>query len=94
MKIVKLENIQKVIINIDGDTPINIQLVDNINETPVYWRVGDDKKSLLEFAILPNDGGIATIILVAIDTDFVQYVANDFIASNKNKFGFPIVDVN
>ncbi|PQQ30851.1 hypothetical protein C6H64_08430 [Photorhabdus luminescens] len=94
MKIVKLENIQEVTINIDSDTPIDIQLVDNINETPVYWRVGDDKKSLLEFAILPSDGRIAAITLVAINPDFVQYVGNGFIVSNKSKFGFPIVDMN
>ncbi|MCC8463810.1 hypothetical protein, partial [Photorhabdus bodei] len=74
--------------------PIDIQLVDNINETPLYWRVGDDKKSLLEFAILPSDGRIIAITLVAINPDLVQYVGNDFITSNKSKFGFPIVDMS
>ncbi|TNH44742.1 hypothetical protein [Photorhabdus luminescens] len=94
MKIVKLVNIQEITINIDCYIPIDIQLVDNINETPLYWRIGDNEKSLLEFAILPSDGRIAAITLVAINPDFVQYVDNDFIASHESKCGFPIVDMS
>ncbi|MCW7550192.1 MULTISPECIES: hypothetical protein [Photorhabdus] len=94
MKIAKLVNIQEVTINIDGYIPIDIQLVDNINETPLYWRIGDNEKSLLEFAILPSDGRIAAITLVAINPYFVQCVDNEFIASHESKCGFPIVDMS
>ncbi|AWK42765.1 hypothetical protein GPY51_13825 [Photorhabdus laumondii subsp. laumondii] len=94
LKIIKPVNDQEVIINIDGYTPIDIQLVDNINETPLYWRVGDDKKSLLEFAILPSNGRIAAITLVIINPEFIQYADDYLIESYESKCGFPIVDVN
>ncbi|MCA6218986.1 hypothetical protein [Photorhabdus antumapuensis] len=94
IKILKLVNIQEVTINTDEYIPIDIQLVDNMNETPLYWRIGDNEKSLLEFAILPSDGRIAAITLVAINPDFVQYVDNDFIVSHESKCGFPIVDMS
>ncbi|OCQ53933.1 hypothetical protein Ppb6_00953 [Photorhabdus australis subsp. thailandensis] len=94
LKIINLVNIHEVTINIDGYTPIDIHLGDNINENPVYWRVGDDKKSLLEFAILPSDGRIVAITLVIMNPDFVQYADDDLIESHESKYGFPIVDMS
>ncbi|WP_387689789.1 hypothetical protein [Photorhabdus sp. RM71S] len=94
IKILKLVNIQEVTISIDDYIPINIQLVDNINETPLYWRIGDNKKSLLEFAILPSDGRIAAITLVIINPDFIQYADDYLIESYESKCGFPIVDMS
>lgn len=46
----------KITIRIDGYVPLDVKIIDSIGSPPLYLRVGNGKKSLLELAILPENG--------------------------------------
>ncbi|AJJ09660.1 hypothetical protein CH64_1861 [Yersinia rohdei] len=82
-----------VAISIDGYVPIDVKLVDPIDFPPLYWRAGDGKKSLIELAVLPENGFLSAITLVIMDPDSVHKVDNVQVELLDCEYGFPIVSL-
>lgn len=56
-----------VAITIDGCIPFDIKLFDSKKLPPLYYRVGNGNKSLLELAVLQENGFLSSITLVMIE---------------------------
>lgn len=82
-----------VAISIDGYVPVDIKVFDPIGLPPLYWRVGDGKKSLLELAVLPENGFLSAITLVIMDPDSVHKVDNVQVELLGCEHGLPIVNL-
>ncbi|WP_073534495.1 hypothetical protein [Serratia marcescens] len=83
-----------VVINIDGDVPLDIKLVDSEGRSPLYWRVGDGRKSLLELAVLPKNGFLSAITLVMMDINSIHKVENSQVELSCEEAGLPIVNLD
>lgn len=84
---------KKVAITIDGYVPVDIKIHDPIGLPPLYWRVGNGDKSLLELAILPENGFLSAITLVLIEPDSVHKSDSLSIRSPSESSGFPVVSL-
>ncbi|TQI81344.1 hypothetical protein FHU10_3741 [Serratia fonticola] len=83
-----------VTIDIDGYVPIDIKLVDSKGNPPLYWRVGDGSKSLLELAVLPENGFLSAITLVMMDANSIHKVGNNQVELSCEESGLPIVNLD
>ncbi|WP_168393599.1 hypothetical protein [Erwinia amylovora] len=82
-----------VAISIDGYVPIDIKIFESKGFPPLYWRIGNGKRSLLEFAVLPENGFLSAITLVIIDPDSVQKVDKLQVEISGSENGFPVADL-
>ncbi|EPW5279694.1 hypothetical protein [Yersinia enterocolitica] len=82
-----------VAITIDGYVPVDIKLLDPQGLPPLYWRVGDGKKSLLEWAVLPETGFLSSITLVIMNPSFVHKVDSLPVNLTGSKYGLPVVNL-
>lgn len=80
-------------ISIDGYVPLDVKIIDSIGSPPLYWRVGNGKKSLLELAILPENGLLSAITLVGIDPDYVYKVDNIPVDLSDCEIGLAVVNL-
>jgi len=84
-----------VAITIDGYVPVHIKIIDSkSNFSPLYWRVGNGRKSLLELAVLPEDGFISSITLVMIEPDAIHKVDVLPIRVSESEYGLPVVNTD
>ncbi|OJT34375.1 hypothetical protein [Serratia plymuthica] len=83
-----------VTINIDGDVPLDIKLVDSKGNSPLYWRIGDGCKSLLELAVLPKNGFLSAITLVMMDINSIHKVESSQVELLCEEAGLPIVNLD
>ncbi|MEB6380840.1 hypothetical protein MXM41_18180 [Leclercia adecarboxylata] len=83
---------KNVAVSIDGYVPIDIKLLEPIGLPPLYWRVGDGKKSLLEMAFLPENGFLSAITLVIMDPDSVHKMENSPVTLFGSRVGLPVVN--
>ena len=81
-------------INIDGDIPIVIDIHNSVGSPPLYWRVGNGKKSLLEIAVLPENGFLSAVSLIIIDPFAVRKVNDLSIKSSYDKEMLPVFNLN
>ncbi len=58
-------------VEVGGASLVEVNLLELKGELPLYWRVGDGKKSLLEFAISPRSGALSGVSLVIINPDLI-----------------------
>jgi hypothetical protein len=58
-------------IEVGGASLVEVNLLELKGELPLYWRVGDGRKSLLEFAISPRSGALLGVSLVIINPDLI-----------------------
>ncbi|HHP7421926.1 hypothetical protein [Providencia rettgeri] len=80
-------------ISIDGYVPIDIKLFDTIGNVPLYYRLGDGKKSLLEIAVLPENGFLSAITLVIINPECVHKVDTALEKLLVDSSGIPVVNL-
>lgn len=83
-----------VTIAIDGYVPVDINIHDPIGLPPLYWQVGNGGKSLLELAILPENGFLSAITLVLIEPDSVHKVDSFSMMPPSENSGFPVVNLD
>lgn len=81
-----------VAITIDGYVPVDVKFTDSKKLPPLYWRVGDGKKSLLELAVLPENGLLSSITLVMIEPDSIHKTDSLSVPSSDSVYGLPVVD--
>lgn len=80
-------------ISIDGYVPIDIKLFDPTGDVPLYYRLGSGKKSLLEIAVLPENGFLSAITLVIINSECVHKVDTALERQLVNSIGFPVINL-
>ena len=81
-----------VAITIDGYVPVDIKIIDSKELPPLYWRAGDGKKSLLELAVLPEDGLLSSITLVMIEPDSIHKTDSQSVSLSDSVYGLPVVN--
>lgn len=81
-----------VAITIDGYVPVDIKLIDNKKLPPLYWRVGNGSKSLLELAVLPENSFLSSITLVMIEPRSVHKTESIRVDLSDSVDGFPVVN--
>ncbi|WP_407321964.1 hypothetical protein [Dickeya ananatis] len=81
-------------IDIDGYVPLDIKFSAPIGLPPLYWRVGDGKKSLLELAVLPESGSLSDITLVMLNPCSIQKVDSIPVKLSDDKLGNPIINLD
>ena len=77
---------------IDGYVPLDIKILDQKKLPPLYWRVGDGKKSLLELAVLPENGCLSAITLVMIESSSIHKADSLSVHLSDNVDGLPVVN--
>ena len=80
-------------ISIDGYVPVDVKIVEPDSDFPVYWRVGDGKKSLLELAVLPKNGFLSSITLVIMDVKSIHKVDNIKVDLPQGETWIPIINL-
>lgn len=80
-------------ISIDGYVPIDIKLSDTIGNIPLYYRLGNGKNSLLEIAVLPENGCLSAITLVTINPECVHKVDTALARQLVDSSGVPVVNL-
>ncbi|WBG91739.1 hypothetical protein N5580_04065 [Pantoea piersonii] len=81
-----------VAVTIDGYVPIDIKILDQKKLPPLYWRVGDGKKSLLELAVLPENGFLSSITLVMIESSSIHKTDSLSVHLSDSVDGLPVVN--
>ncbi|MCH9405005.1 hypothetical protein [Pantoea agglomerans] len=81
-----------VAVTIDGYVPVDINIINDKLLPPLYWRVGNGKKSLLELAVLPDNGFISSITLVMIEPESIHKVDSQSIFLSDSEHGLPVVN--
>lgn len=80
-------------INIDGYVPVNIRLFDPMGEAPLYYRLGNGKKSLLEIAVLAKNGFLSSITLVIINPECVHKINSALEKPLTINIGVPVINL-
>nr|ELR5259448.1 hypothetical protein [Providencia rettgeri] len=88
-----INNSKCIDINIDGYVPIDIKLFDTIGNIPLYYRLGNGKESLLEIAVLPENGFLSAITLVIINPECVHKVDTVLERLLVDSSGIPVVNL-
>lgn len=83
---------ENVAVSIDGYIPIDVKLLEPRVLPPLYWRVGDGKKNLLELAFLPENGFLSAITLVIMDPDSIHKMEHSPVTLVGNRIGLPVVN--
>lgn len=83
-----------VTVSIDGYVPVDIKLADPNGDSPVYWRLGDGRKSLLELAVLPRNGFLSSITLVIMDVKAIHKVDHIEADLPQEEIWIPIVNLD
>ncbi|WP_261640724.1 hypothetical protein [Erwinia mallotivora] len=86
-----INEIGNVAITIDGYVPVDIKVIDSKNLPPLYWRIGNGKKSLLELAVLPESGFLSSITLVIIEPDSIHKKDSPLVSLSDSVHGLPVV---
>ncbi|MGO4743340.1 hypothetical protein [Serratia quinivorans] len=81
-------------ITIDGYVPVDIKILDPKGLPPLYWRTGNGKKSLLELAVLPENGFLSSISLVIMDPESVYKVDSLSANFSGDAYGLPVVNLD
>lgn len=81
-----------VAITTDGYAPVDIKIIAPKNLPPLYWRVGNGKKSLLELAVLPENGFLSSITLVMIDPKSIHKIDSKPVYLSDTVNGLPVVN--
>jgi len=87
-----INEVADVAITIDGYIPLDIKFIDYEKHPPFYWRVGNGQKSLLELAVLPQNGFLSSITLVMIEPSLIHKKDPLLINLSDNVEGLPVVD--
>lgn len=85
---------ESVAITIDGYVPVDIKILDSKRLPPLYWRVGNGKKSLLELAVLPENGFLSSITLVMIEPDSIHKIDTLPEPFSGGVHGLPVVNTD
>lgn len=89
-----INELGNVSITIDGYVPIDIKILDTKTHPPLYWRVGDGKKSLLEFAVLPENRLLSAITLVMIEPDSIHKTESLPVSFLGCSHGLPVINTD
>ncbi|WP_313108738.1 hypothetical protein [Atlantibacter sp.] len=81
-----------VAITIDGYVPVDIKIFDSKKLPPLYWRIGNGNKSLLELAVLPENGLVSSITLVMIEPSSIHKTDCLPVHLSDSVNGLPIVN--
>jgi len=81
-----------VAITTDGYVPVDIKIIDSKKLPPLYWRVGNGKKSLLELAVLPENGFLSSITLVMIEPGSIHKTDSLSVSLSDSIYGLPVVN--
>ncbi|MFU9136176.1 hypothetical protein [Erwinia tasmaniensis] len=83
-----------VAITIDGYVPVDIKILDSKKLPPLYWRVGNGNKSLLELAVLPENGFLSSITLVMIEPDSIHKIDSLSVNFLNSTHGLPVINTD
>ncbi|MEN4932084.1 hypothetical protein ABEI22_23705 [Erwinia billingiae] len=83
---------RSVTVTIDGYVPVDIKILDPKKLPPLYWRVGNGKKSLLELAVLPENGFLSSITLVMIEPGSIHRTDSLPMYVSDSVHGLPVVN--
>ncbi|MBV4414593.1 hypothetical protein J0B02_17585 [Enterobacteriaceae bacterium YMB-R22] len=81
-----------VAITIDGYVPVDVKLIDSQKLPPLYWRVGNGERSLLELAVLPENGLLSSITLVMIELGSIHKTDSLPVHFSNCVRGLPVVN--
>jgi len=87
-----INELGSVAITIDCYVPVIIKVIDSKKLPPLYWRVGDGKKSLLELAVVPENGFLSSITLVMIELDSIHKTDSLSVSLSDSVCGLPVVN--
>lgn len=85
---------ESVTITLDGYVPFDINIHDSKKLPPLYWRVGNGKRSLLELAVLPENGFLSSITLVMIEPGSIHKTDSLPVNLTDSVHGLPIVNTD
>lgn len=80
-------------VEVGGASLVEVNLLELKGEQPLYWRVGDGKKSLLEFAISPRNGALLGVSLIIVNPDFVFVSEASLLKPVCAASGLPVFDL-
>ena len=94
MLVIKKENPPaNISIDIDEYIPFTIAVISAVESSPLYWRSGDGKNSLVEIGLDRYSGSVCSVTLTAINPKKVEETSAPIRTDLRESFGMAVFDI-
>ena len=91
LTVVSKKEVVDVVCDMSGYTPFVAEFSDERTPTPVYWRIGDFDRSLIEIGLNENSGCVSNVALVMFSEESVSRAVGR--EELEIEIGMPVFDI-
>jgi len=93
LRIIGSTEVENCTLEVSDYVPISFRCAEVISLSPLYWRTGDFKKSLLEIGLNQNTGAICKVTVTLI-ANYLKKTVGDFSEASIHRACLPICDIS
>jgi len=91
LKVISRKDVVDVVTDMSGYTPFISEFIDERTPTPLYWRIGDFKSSLIEVGLNKRSGCISSVSLIMFNGGSVAPIGGR--EEQVVEVGMPVFDI-